>query len=265
MRYSGFLEQTLNEAAEIATRHFGRVTGTVKGDDHNQVLTEADIAIGKHIMASLQKSYPDHNVIDEEVGAIDKKSEYTWIVDPVDGTSNFAAASPLYGVMIGLLKGSTPIAGGIALPAFNELYLAEKGSGTFCNGKRIYVTKERSLLNVLVSYSIDSHREDPEFTKQEMIKLSEIILRSRNLRVSGSCFDICAVAKGTYGAFMSKSAKIWDITAEHIIIEEAGGICTTFDGRAVDYTNPLTKATDVYTYSMASPVLHAEIQNIIHS
>lgn len=265
MQYSGFLEKTLQEAATIASSHFGRVSGTIKGTDHNQVLTEADIAIGKHIISCIQKDYSSHNIIDEETGIIDKKSEYTWIIDPIDGTSNFAAGSPLYGVMIGLLKEDTLIASGIILPYFQELYLAEKGSGALCNGKQIHVTKEQSLLNVLVSYSIDSHREDPDSTTKEMNTLSKIVLESRNLRASGSCFDICAVAKGTYGAFMSKSAKIWDIAAEQLLVEEAGGMCTTFDGTPVDYSNPLTKANDVFTYCMASPELHEQIQKIIHS
>lgn len=265
MQYGGFLEQTLKDAAEIATRHFGRVTTTVKTGDSNQVLTEADIAIGTHIIKCIQSNFPNHSIIDEEAGVIDNGSEYTWIIDPIDGTSNFANGSALYGVMIGLLKGSTPIAGGIAQPAFNEIYLAEKGKGAFCNGNRIQVTSEKLLLNTLVSYSIDSHREDPERTKKEAAVLATIILNCRNIRISGSCFDVTMVAKGVYGAFLNKTSKIWDIAAEHILVEEAGGICTAFNGDPVDYSNPLSKAQDNFTYCMASPTLHAEIQKIIHS
>lgn len=263
MQYSTFLEKTLQEAAEIATSHFGRVTTTVKTGDSNQVLTEADVAIGTHIIKCIQTDFPDHSIIDEEAGVIDKGSEYTWIIDPIDGTSNFANGSPLYGVMIGLLKGSEPIAGGIAQPAFNEIYLAEKGKGAFCNGKRIHITSEKILLNTLVSYSIDSHREDPERTKKEAAVLAEIILNCRNIRASGSCFDVTMVAKGVYSAFLNKTSKIWDIAAEQIIVEEAGGICTTFDGEPVDYSNPPSKANNNFTYCMAAPILHKQLQDII--
>src|SRR6185312_7657304 len=114
----------LEDAAKIANEKFGKVSGVIKGGDTNQVLTEADVAIGKLIIQRLQKEYPDYNIIDEEAGVIDKHSEFTWVVDPIDGTSNFANGVPTYGIMIGLLRKETPIAGGIVLPYYKEIYIA---------------------------------------------------------------------------------------------------------------------------------------------
>src|SRR5215469_2103265 len=110
MNYSSFIQSTLEEASKIANEKFGKVSATIKGGDSNQILTEADVAIGKLIIEKIKKEYPDYNIIDEEAGVIDNGSEFTWVVDPIDGTSNFAHAVPLYGIMIGLLQWGTPIA-----------------------------------------------------------------------------------------------------------------------------------------------------------
>src|SRR5258708_912534 len=139
MNYQSFITSVLGEASKIANEKFGKVSGTIKGGDSNQVLTKADVAIGRFIIQKIKKEYPDYNIIDEEAGVVDNGSEFTWVVDPIDGTSNFAHTVPLYGIMIGLLQVATPIAGGIALPYFKEIYLAEKGKGAYCNGKKIAV------------------------------------------------------------------------------------------------------------------------------
>jgi myo-inositol-1(or 4)-monophosphatase len=124
--------------------------------------------VGNFLIKRIAQVYPKYNVIDEEAGVIDKKSKYTWVIDPIDGTSNFARGVPLYGIMIGLLDGDMPVAGGIALPAFSEICVAEKGKGAWCNSKRLTVNNESNLLSTLIAYGIDSHREDPDFTKAEV-------------------------------------------------------------------------------------------------
>jgi myo-inositol-1(or 4)-monophosphatase len=265
MDHRTFLEQELKKAAELARQHFGKVSGTVKTGDNNQVLTEADIAIGKQLVAAIGREFPDHNIIDEEAGVIDKKSRFTWVVDPIDGTSNFAVGLPHYGIMVGLLDGATPIAGGIVSPAFDYLCVAEKGKGTTCNGKPVHVTDEQNLLNALVAYCIDGHQENPELTIQECQTLARIILGIRNLRTTGcDGFDTPMLVMGRYGGALNRTSKIWDNVAPHIIVEEASGIFTDFEGNPMDYTNPLTKVDQNFTHCAASPKLHKQLQAIIH-
>ncbi len=168
LEYPEFITQVLDDASKIVKSHFGKVSGTTKAGDPNQVLTEADLAVGNFLIKRIAQVYPKYNVIDEEAGVIDKKSKYTWVIDPIDGTSNFARGVPLYGIMIGLLDGDMPVAGGIALPAFSEICVAEKGKGAWCNSKRLTVNNESNLLSTLIAYGIDSHREDPDFTKAEV-------------------------------------------------------------------------------------------------
>jgi len=262
--YREFMKQELAKAAETANSFFGKVSGTVKTGDNNQVLTEADIAIGKQLVAAVQATYPDHNVIDEEAGGIDKKSRYTWVIDPIEATSNFAAGLPQYGIMIGLLEDATPVAGGIIAPAYGKLYLAEKGKGATCNGNPIHVTDEPDLLNVLVSYGIDGHQEDPERTINETRVMADIILGCRNMRNTGcEALDPMYVAEGRYGGRVNTTSKIWDNVAPQIIAEEAGAVWTSVSGTLPDYSNPLARIEQNFTFCVASPALHQQLQTII--
>ena len=264
MIYKRFIKEALEESATIAKKYFGKVSGTTKSYDNNQVLTEADLAIGKHLIRKIKENYPEYNIIDEETGAINNASDYTWVVDPIDGTSNFANGVPTYGTIIGLLEKDTPIAGGIVLPYFDQTLIAEKGKGTLCNGRKVQVTKETRLLSTLLAYSIDSHIENPALTREEVKLLGEIILHIRNLRASGSIYDILQVVKGNYAGYLCRTSKIWDSVGTHIIVEEAGGIYTDFFGKPMNYSDPLHKIDDNYTFCAASPALHKQLQEIIH-
>lgn len=264
MEYQAFIKQELTKAAKTADSFFGKVSAAVKTSDNNQVLTEADIAIGKQLVAAVQAVYPDHNVIDEEAGGIDKGSRYTWVIDPIEATSNFAAGLPQYGIMIGLLEDAVPIAGGIIAPAYGKLYLAEKGKGATCNDSPIRVTDEPDLLNALVSYGIDGHQEDPERTVNECRVMADIILGCRNMRNTGcEALDPMYVAEGRYGGRVNTTSRIWDNVAPQIIAEEAGAAWTSANGMAPDYSNPQTRIDQNFTFCVASPVLHKQLQAII--
>jgi len=263
MYYSKFIENALKEASKIADENFGEVESVTKEGDNNQVLTETDLAISKHLIDAVKETYPGHNIISEEAGVVDNNSTLTWVIDPIDGTSNFSQGLPFFGVMIGLLDKDAPVAGGVALPYFNEIYLAEKGKGAFCNGEKIAVTNNLKLLSALVAYDIDGHQENPEITYEESETLAEIILNIRNLRTSNSAYDMVMVAKGRYGAYLNKTTKIWDNVAPQIVIEEASGIYTDFLGKPIDYSNPLQKVGLNFTVCAASPELHKQIQAVI--
>ncbi|MDP2630315.1 MAG: inositol monophosphatase [Candidatus Uhrbacteria bacterium] len=265
MDYQKFITEVLQEASLIAAENFGKVTGVVKEGDNNQVLTETDLKIGGAIIGRIKKEFPGYNIIDEEAGVIDNHSEFTWVIDPIDGTSNFASGTPTYGIVLGLLKGGAPIAGGFVLPSFSEIYVAEKNMGACCNGERIQVSQEAQLSNALVAYGIDGHQEDPERTREEAKLLAEIVLGIRNLRSSGCVFDIAMIAKGHYGAGLNRTSKIWDNVAQHIIVEEAGGIYTDFFGSAMDYSDPISKAQNNFTCMAGSPELHTQLLALIKS
>lgn len=266
MQFKDFIKEVLENASSVARKNFGKTSSvSIKTGDNNQVLTETDLEIGKLIVSKIQDTYPTHSIIDEEAGVIDKNSEYVWVVDPIDGTSNFANGILLYGTMFGLLKNDVPIAGGVSLPTLNEIYVAEKGTGAFCNGEKIEATSEKDLLKTLVAYGIDGHQENPQMTHDEVKTLAEIILNVRNLRSSNSVFDLMQVAKGRYGGVLNRTSKIWDNVAPQIILEEAGCIYTDFFGQPMDYKNSTKRASDNFTFCAAPSLLHGRLQEIIRS
>lgn len=263
MQYKNFITGILKDASKIATDNFGKVPGYAKKEDKNQVLTKTDLEIGDFLVGKICENYPTHNIIDEEAGIVDNKSKFTWVVDPIDGTSNFANGIPMYGIMVALLEKGQPVAGGIAQPSFLEIFYAEKNQGAFCNNTVIRVSQEKELINSLVAYGIDGHQENTKFTEDECFLLSKIVLKIRNLRASNSCYDFTAVATGKYGAYLNQTSKIWDNVAPQIIIEEAGGIYTDFRGKPIDYSDPISKANNNFIYVAAAPEIHKQLLSII--
>jgi myo-inositol-1(or 4)-monophosphatase len=259
------IAEMLEAASELARAKIGRVDAVRKPEDNNQVLTEADLEIGRLLLSSISSRYPDHSVIDEEAGVIDNRSDFIWITDPIDGTSNYAVGLPTYGIMVGLLYRFQPLAGGIALPAFGETYLASRGNGARLGGRPVSVTAERDLADILLSYGVDGNSDDPAATRQEMSLLAEMVLRAMNLRTSNSAFDSVMTVSGKYGANLNRSGRVWDHVAPHILMQEAGGLYTDFWGRAMDYSECLMAPSANYTCCAGAAALHAQLQGIIHA
>ncbi|MBI2621753.1 MAG: inositol monophosphatase [Candidatus Levybacteria bacterium] len=265
MTYAAFIEELLIKTSKIALENFGKVEGRIKKEDATQVLTDTDIEIGKYIVGEIEKTYPDYNIVDEEAGVVDKNSDYTWVVDPIDGTANFAVGVVTYGTMIGLLKNDIPIAGGLSLPSLDQWATAEKGKGAYFNGKKTKVTPEADLSKVLVAVGEDPKKDNPDLVRKQIKIAGEILLNSQNLRRSNSVFDEMMVARGSYGGSIFFNGKIWDNVAPHIVIEEAGGIYTDVWGKSMDYSNPLKRTRQNFTSCAAAPTLHKKLQKIIHA
>lgn len=265
MSYTDFIKGVLENSSVVANKNFGKVTGRLKPHDSTQVLTDTDIEIGNYLIGEVRKNYPSHNIIDEESGVIDNQSDFTWVIDPIDGTANFAMGVPTYGTMIGLLEKSSPIIGGLSLPSFDQIITAEKGRGAYLNGKKINVSSETNLAGTLVAIGMDPDKENPEKIRSQMRTAAEVLLNSRNLRGSNSVFDLVMVAKGSYGGWLSLSGKIWDNVGPQIVLEEAGAIYTDFLGNPIDYSDPLGKTKINFTNCVGSPSLHRKLQEIIHS
>lgn len=249
--YQTFIHESLAEASKMALSFFGKVTSTVKEDDPNQVLTEADLEIGEYLVNQVKEKYPEFNIIDEEAGVVDNQSDFTWVIDPIDGTSNFSAGLPHYGLMMGLLHKGEPIAGGIALPAFNEVYVGEKGEGVLLNSETFTIEYSKALKDSLLSYGLDGKIDKREQVHEEMRLVEELVQSCRNIRSSNSAYDFAIVIAGKYAAYLNKSSKIWDNVAPQAIIEELGGKHVDFSGKRITYENPLTRAKENFEYCSA--------------
>ncbi|MFI2261217.1 inositol monophosphatase family protein [Streptomyces tubercidicus] len=254
MTHQTFLESLLKDAGSLAMTFPPRMASRIKNTDANQVVTAADMAIGSQIKSRIQEKFPHDSVIDEESGAVRGTSPITWIIDPIDGTSNFAVGSPLFGVMVGVLEHGKPVAGGVALPALSETYIAEVNQGAYLNGNRLEIAPDGDLKHQLIAYGMDIHPTEISLDCQILAGVASLC---RGVRMSNSIFDCMMVAKGAYGASMHRRNQIWDCVAAQVIIEEAGGIFSAMDGRALDYKDPLTKTTEVFSILASGPGFHA--------
>ncbi|MBR9997885.1 MAG: inositol monophosphatase [Cyclobacteriaceae bacterium] len=252
----------MKEASKILMDGFGGfIKGTLK-ENQSSIVTEMDVAAERKIAHLISRKYPDHSIIGEEKGAVLTGSEYTWIIDPIDGTSNYAAGIPWFGILLAVLRHDQPMAAGAYLPFYDQMYYAERGKGAFRNGKPIRVSGEQNLKNVLIAYATD-FSEDAKKTRMETDILHDMIKNVRNIRGTNSLIDFCYVADGRLGAAINYNCKIWDIAALYLIIHEAGGKMTDLNGRDIEFDLNVENYLKNYQVVGAADNLHEPVIRII--
>lgn len=215
------LEKAIHSAGQIQKDSFNSTVNYKIKESISSIVTDVDLQCDRAIIEIISKAFPNHNILTEENGFVDKHSDITWVVDPLDGTSNFAAGIPWFGVLIAVLRKNVPIMGGAYLPIEDLLYFAEEGNGAFVNGKKL-VIPESNLKNSLVAFGID-YTDDKEFLEFGLNCIHWLIKNTRNIRSTNSLKDWTLLAEGKFGATVNLFTKIWDIAAPWIIIKEAGG------------------------------------------
>ena len=201
-----------------------------KGDA--DLVTAADRASEVLIRERIAKQFPAHDVLGEEQGLNDRGGEYRWYVDPLDGTTNFAHGYPVFCVSMALEHRSAAraqrIAGVVYDPTRDELFTAEVGQGAQLNGKAIHASKTAQLKECLVATGFPSHKRH----KNPNIHFyHQITLRTHGVRRAGSAaLDLCNVASGRFDGFWEFNLNPWDTAAGVLIVEEAGGKVSRFDG-----------------------------------
>lgn len=232
-----FLEvakQAAREAGGIVLKYYGSAHNKViKNEDNSDFTTQADLESEKKIVEILTNNFPAHNIIAEENARINNNSEYTWAIDPLDGTFTYSIGLPYFCVSIGLLKSNTPLVGVIYQPALKKLYFAEKGKGAYLDDKKLKVSLKNSLDKAAVLL-------DPGHKKKREERIGRYILPL--LTKIGEPYDFgsgCAsqvlVAEGILEAGITH-AWIWDVVAGAVLINEAGGKISNFTGKEVDWS-----------------------------
>lgn len=234
-----FAIQTARDAGRILAEKFGRIIQiSHKGDI--DLVTEADLASEKLIVERIQTHYPRHMILAEESGATGMEgmspAEFRWIVDPLDGTTNYAHGYPCFCVSIGLEHKGEQVVGVIYNPITDELFAAERGEGATLNGRRIRVSDvaelNRSLLCTGFPYDV---RDRGDFARH----FTNFIMHSQGVRRDGSAaLDLAAVACGRFEGFWEEGLHPWDVAAGIVIIEEAGGRVSRYDGSPIDIHKP---------------------------
>lgn len=252
----------LKKGGESLLNYLGSTTKATRKESISSVLTEADLASEKAILEVLSEATGSWNIVTEESGYQNKGSDYTWVVDPLDGTSNFAAGLPWFGVIIALFENEIPVLGGMYLPVDQQLYLTEKGGGATRNGEVISVTASTVLSEHLLSYSFDFN-EDQDKTRSEMEIMAKLSRKVRNIRSTNSLVDFCYVADGRLGAALNQTTKIWDIGVPWLMIREGGGKVTDIKGKEINFDLSSEAIQQNYTILASGAALHSPILKTI--
>lgn len=200
----------------------------------NNLVTEVDHASEKLIMGIIRESFPDHFILSEEVGEIVMDSEYKWIIDPIDGTVNFANGIPICCVSIGVEYRGSMLLGAIYNPFIDEFYFAEKGKGSTLNDETIRVSNKTEVLkSCLVTGFPYTYLDEPNGPLEVFGRLIRKGIPVR--RLGSAAMDLAWVAAGRFDGFYEHKLNAWDSAAGFILVEEAGGRVSDFKG---DYYSP---------------------------
>ena len=188
-----------------------------KEDD--TLVTEVDRETEQLIRREIEQRFPDHGIIGEEFGNTNESAEFRWYLDPIDGTLSFSHGIPLYGTLLALYQGETPLVGIIDHPGLGLCYYASKGQGAFCNGEKITLADTSNLNEEIIATG-----DHWQFAKTGTLEAYKALLEQHKLvRTVPDCFGHTLAAKGAVGAMLDFHINIWDIAATKILIEEAGG------------------------------------------
>jgi myo-inositol-1(or 4)-monophosphatase len=236
-----FAIQTARDAGRVLAEKFGRALQVSNKGDIDLV-TEADIAAEQLIVERIQSYHPRHAILAEEAGEVvaigGAQSEYKWIVDPLDGTTNYAHGYPTFCVSIALEHEGRIVVGVVYDPLRDELFAAERGEGAALNGRRVRVSDvselNRALLCTGFPYDVRSRER---FARH----FASFIMRAQSVRRDGAAaLDLAYVAAGRFDGFWEEGLRPWDVAAGILLIEEAGGRVTHYDGTDFDiYTPPI--------------------------
>ncbi len=208
------------------------------------LVTDADYAAEQCVIDHIRRRFPAHHILAEERGSVAQvASRYHWIIDPLDGTTNFAHGFPFYGVSIGIEEDGRGVVGVVYDPAHDELFSAQLGAGAMLNGRSLRVSAtsmlDRALLVTGFAYDI---RDTPD---NNLDHFSRFALKAQGLRRTGSAaLDLCYVAAGRFDGFWEVKLNPWDMAAGVVILKEAGGTVTDFSGTGHSIYQPQLVASN---------------------
>lgn len=216
--------------AEEILRFFQRSFTVHNKEGINNLVTEADHAAEKAILAVIRKEYPDHQILAEESGQLAQNSAYKWIIDPIDGTVNFAQGIPLNCVSIAIEHEGRIVMGAVYNPHMNEFFFAEKGQGATLNDKPIRVSnKTETIKSCLVTgfpYTYINEPNGPLEVFERFVRKGVPVRR-----LGSAAIDLSWVACGRFDGFFEQKLEPWDSAAGYLIVEEAGGKVSDFTGQ----------------------------------
>lgn len=231
-RQRNLIREVAIKAGELLMEYYKEDLSMYLKGDINPV-TIADTESEKLIIGEIKKAFPHHSILAEETGGEKQESEWLWVIDPLDGTTNYAHHYPSFCVSIALLKKCKPIMGVIYHPLLNEFFYAERGNGAYLNDRPIKVSNvdklDKAFLTTGFAYDVHETEDDNVDNFRAFLK------RSMAIRRGGSAaLDLAYTACGRFDGFWEMRLHPWDTAAGILMVEEAGGRVTTFDGGDFD-------------------------------
>jgi myo-inositol-1(or 4)-monophosphatase len=252
------LIQCVRGAGDLLLKNFGRIDRVTRKGNLSDVVTAADLASEKLICKIIRQRHPEHNLLGEEYGFQNNGSDTTWVIDPLDGTSNFAAGLPWFGVMIAVLRNNEVVLAAMYLPVTDTLYFSERGKGVFRNNRRIGLTHKHELGDSLCTYGMDPGATAAQLQKQGRM-MTLLVTSTRNVRLTNCLLDFCNTLDGHIGACINQSCKIWDIAPACLLFYEAGGRFTDLHGGRIKLDLDAKSFSRNYAVIGGSPRLHKQV------
>jgi len=223
-----FIENLAKRAGSVLLSHFGEDQELLKSRSSvKDALTQYDKMVDELIVREIGERYPDHSLLTEESGFLKGDPDWLWIVDSLDGTSNFAASNPLFAVCIAVMHQGELLLGAVYAPAIDELFLAERGKGAYLNQQRIHVS-ETSDLGQSYLYYCEGGEKDRSITGNKLSGVYPHVMDVRKLGSAG--LETAWVAAGKGEAYFTIKIEPWDVSPGVLLVREAGGVVTDFAG-----------------------------------
>ncbi|MCB9832356.1 MAG: inositol monophosphatase [Planctomycetes bacterium] len=228
------LEEIARGAGEILLSHLGRLAASeVDFKGRRDLLTRADRESEAYVLEQIGRRFPDHVVLAEESGGADRATaeaaDRLWVIDPLDGTTNFVHGLPIFAVSLGVMERGRPLAGCIHAPRLDELYLASEGRGARLDGRVLRVSPREQLIEAMLATGFAYRLEELE--DDNVAPFAALLRKTRAIRRCGSAaLDLAWTAAGRFDAFWELHLAPWDVAAGAVIVREAGGLVSDLDG-----------------------------------
>lgn len=246
---------------KILTDFYGRLKN-VSEKDQAGLVSEADLESEKAIVQYLRRESPDTDILGEEGAFKDPslrqslKGAGRWVIDPLDGTTNYVHQFPMYCISIGFEWNGEAVVGAINVPLTKKIYSAKKGGGAYVNGERLSVSRRVGIANALMATGFSSYNK--QVLAEQMKIFSKVVGEARGVRRAGSAaIDLCMVAEGVFDGYWEKNLQPWDVCAGALIVKEAGGVVTDYQGHDFQSHYP--------DLVCGNPQIHGELLRIIQN
>lgn len=237
MNYKSVAIKAAKEAGKILKKEFSGVL-EVKAKERHDIVSSADYQSEKEIIKTIKKVFPLHAIVAEESGEVGKKAnyvwyidrDYTWYIDPLDGTANFITGNPYFSVSIALTHKNKVILGVVYNPILDELYLAEKGKGSRLNGRRMSIFNKSNIKDAILASAYSSEESD---IKKGLRIIEKLALNSRKVVINFSpALDLCNIANGRLDGLIDNGTTPEDHAAGSLIVTEAGGKIRNYNNQS---------------------------------